>query len=156
MATLDPILLEEVLTHIHNRFVRSKATGKVEISGGTLPDDLSEEIPEGAWYWVEGSLLNDGVHLHPDEDLSDEEFMGTVSILSIPRPLLRIVEEIQDWIAANSDARLKALSSPYASESFGGYSYSLRGDIVGENASGGLSGWQAAFASRLNAWRKIG
>ena len=40
--------------------------------------------------------------------------------------------------------------SPYTSESFGGYSYTKATD-----ANGAPIGWQKAFASRLNKWRKL-
>ena len=46
--------------------------------------------------------------------------------------------------------------SPFTSESFAGYSYS-KGGAGGSGSSGGsgATGWKAAFASRLNAWRKL-
>lgn len=146
---VDAVTLEEVLSHIHNWFDRESEhiDGSFAIEGGSL---VYVDIPEGAWYRVQGSYLNDGLHLHPAEDLVDEEFVGTITVLRIPRPLLRIVEEIADWQEKYGDAA----SGPYSSESFGGYSYTMRGDSSQGNASG-LSGWRLAFRDRLNAWRKI-
>jgi hypothetical protein len=147
-------MLEQVLTHIHNFFpYKSEYGPRVRISDGTLITAM--EIPEGVWYRIEGSLLNDGLHRHPAPDLVDETFDGTVTLCAIPNALLEVVDEIEQWCELTSEARQKALGSPYQSESFDGYSYSLRGDIVPNTASGGLTGWQAEFASRLNAWRKI-
>lgn len=150
---MDARTLEQVLWHIHNWFVYDELDVRCAISDGQLPASVS--IPEGAWYRIEGSLLNDGLHRHPAEDLRDETFDGTITICAIPNALLDVVEEIEDWQQAYDAGRKKALESPYASESFDGYSYSMR-DYTGANsASGGLSGWQSAFASRLNPWRKM-
>ena len=156
---IDAGLLEEVLWHIHNWFERdSIAASSCTIDDGQLPTSITSNLVEGQWYRVEGSILNDGLHLHPDTNLQDETFDGTITPLVIPKPLLRIVNEIQEWVELTQEARNKALASPYQSESFDGYSYSIRGDLTSNSASGGptgLSGWQAVFATRLNPWRKI-
>ena len=146
---VDAVTLEEVLSHIHNWFDRESEhiNGSFAIEDGAL---VHVNIPEGAWYRVQGSYLNDGLHLHPADDLVDEEFVGTITVLRIPRPLLRIVEEIADWQAKYGDAA----SGPYSSESFENYSYTMRGESSQGNANG-LSGWRLAFRDRLNAWRKI-
>ena len=43
--------------------------------------------------------------------------------------------------------------------SFGGYTYSMRSDLTGgsssSSGSGGLTGWQAAFKSDLNPYRRL-
>lgn len=150
---MDARTLEQVLYHIHNWFAYDELDVRCAISDGQLPASVS--IPEGAWYRIEGSLLNDGLHRHPAEDLRDETFDGTITVCAIPNALLDVVEEIEDWQQAYNAGRKKALESPYTSESFDGYSYNMR-DYSGANtASGGLSGWQAEFASRLNPWRKM-
>ena len=150
---MDVGILERVLNHIHNWFVYDQMDVSCAIEGGSLPASIS--IPEGAWYRIQGSLFNDGLHRHPAAYLRDETFDGTITICAIPNALLDVVEEIEDWQQAYTAGRDKALGSPYASESFDGYSYSMR-DYTGANsASGGLSGWQAEFASRLNPWRKV-
>lgn len=151
---MDAGILEQVLYHIHNWFAYDTIdTGHCEISDGSLPASLS--IPDGAWYRIQGSMLNDGLHQHPAADLSDETFDGTITVCVIPKALLNVVEDIADWIDHYNTARENIQDSPFASESFGGYSYSIRSDLTANNASGGLTGWQAEFASRLNPWRKI-
>lgn len=151
---MDAGILEQVLNHIHNWFVYDEITvDGCAVEGGSLPASVS--IPEGAWYRVQGSLFNDGLHRHPAEDLADETFDGTITICSIPNALLDVVEEIEDWQQAYNEGRNKALGSPYSSESFDGYSYSMRDYSGANSASGGLSGWQAEFAGQLNAWRRI-
>ena len=149
-------MLESVLAHIHNWFVRdAHSVSGCTIAGGELPAGVAGGILEGQWYRIEGSALNDGLHLHPDIELLDETFDGTVSTLAIPRPLLALAEEIGEWVAANREADAAALSSPYKSESFGGYSYTTRDTSRSGSTGGGLTGWQAAFAGDLNAWRKL-
>lgn len=149
---MDAGILEQVLWHIHNWFVRDKVkVAGCTISEGALPASVSSKILNGQWYRIEGSVLNDGLHLHPADDLVDETFDGTLSLLAIPKPLLSLCDEIETWVTDNG----KASDGPYASESFGGYSYSLKSDSGGSSASGGLSGWRLVYRDRLNPWRKI-
>lgn len=151
---MDVGILEQVLWHIHNWFEREQIpVSTCCIDDGSLPTSIS--IPEGAWYRIQGSLLNDGLHQHPAADLMDETFDGTITVCAIPNALLSVVEEIEDWQLHYSEARRKALSSPYSSESFDGYSYTAKDFSGASSASGGLTGWQAAFASQLNPWRKM-
>ncbi len=44
-------------------------------------------------------------------------------------------------------------AGPYQSESFGGYTYTMKADNGGGN--GGATSWQSAFAARMNKWRKL-
>lgn len=151
----DAGMLEKVLSHIHNWFVRESWTAKgCAIEGGELPASVSSLMLDGQWYRIEGSYLNDGLHQNPASDLEDETFDGTISLLAIPKPLLSIVDEISDWIEDTEQADREARKAKFQSESFGGYSYSLKADSRSNSASGGLTGWQAAFRSDLNPWRK--
>jgi hypothetical protein len=149
---LDVRVLEEVLYHIHNWFVHEQYTvSGCKVEGGVLPASIA--IPQGAWYRVEGSLLNDGLHRKDEEDeLEDETFSGKVSVLAIPKALLAVVEDIEEWKRLNRDAEL----SPYSSESFNGYRYQLKGagryDGTGAKT---ISGWRSLFADALNPWRKM-
>lgn len=146
---MDAGILEDILFHIHNWFERDVIDAKgCQIADGALPASITADMMEGQWYRIEGSYLNDGLHLHTATDLNDETFDGTVTLLAIPKPLLRVAEEIGDWCEAYGQ---KAIG-PYQSESFGGYTYSLKSDT----SQGGLAGWQLAFRDRLNPWRKIG
>jgi hypothetical protein len=67
--------------------------------------------------------------------------------MRIPKAVLDLNKDIDDWVTANAGA----INSPYQSESFGGYSYTK----ASGNTSSGLIGWQSQFADRLNRWRKI-
>lgn len=148
---MDAAILEQVLGSIHNWFTRDSYTVReCEITDGSLP--ASVPIPDGVWYRIQGSYLNDGMHLKGDEDegLVDETFSGTITTHVIPKALLSIVEEASEW-----NAKYGAESnSPYQSESFGGYSYTKSS---GSSSSKGpaKSGWEAAFAGRFAQWRKL-
>lgn len=140
-------MLEEVLRYVNNRFERSCVSGRFAIDGGAL--DVPGAL-EGQYVWLEGSALNDGLHLCPLEDLADEEFDGRAWLLAIPRPLVDLAEEIEAWCDDNA----KAIGGPYQSESFGGYSYT--------KATGGAQGnetpaaaWQLQFGARLRPYRKL-
>ena len=153
---VDAGVLEDVLWHIHNWFEREsiEASG-CAIEDGALPASIADSLLYGQWYRIEVSYLNDGLHQHPATDLNDEVFDGTSSKLAIPSAVINLADEIGEWRDAYEASALKALEGPYSSESFGGYTYSLRDDGTAQGASGGLTGWQAMFASRLNPWRKI-
>ena len=146
---MDAGILEQVLYHIHNWFVYDETSGYIDIQDGSLPASVS--IPEGAWYRIQGSLLNDGLHQHPADDLNDETFDGIITTCAIPKALMLVVEDIEAWQEDNG----KAADGLYASESFDGYSYTIKSDSGSNSGSGGLSGWRLAFRDRLNPWRKI-
>lgn len=149
---MDATMLEQVLGSIHNWFVRDTlSVGECTISDGALP--ASVPIPDGVWYRIRGSYLNDGMHLKGDkgEGLVDETFSGTITTHVIPKSLLSIVSEIEQWQAKHGDTA----NGPYQSESFGGYSYHLKGDSSSSGGNVPNSGWRAVFAGRLNQWRKL-
>lgn len=136
-------MLEAILTHMHNWFPVNggKHAGAFVIASGELSPDIG--LVSGQYYRILGSVFNDGLHRVDDgELLIDEEFDGEVWALAIPRSVQDLAKEIAAWREKNPE-------TDKVSESFGGYSYSR-----GQNASGGAGGWQAAFAGRLNAWRR--
>lgn len=137
-------MLESVLRHIHNRFEICSVVGEFEIDSGSL---VVPGAQDGQYVWIEGSVFNDGLHRCPLDSLEDETFDGRVYLLAVPSAVEDITENISEWCADNAET----LSSPYQSESFGGYSYT-------KSASGGstLSGWQAQFKNELNPYRKLG
>lgn len=141
-------MLGAVLASVNNRFAGEPVRGRWSVSGGELNPASGQALPlaDGQWCDVAGSALNDGLHQAGAGGLSDEEFEGTVTPLRVPRELLDIVSEIEAWQAAQ-----EAAAGPYASESFGGYSYSRATDP----ATGLPMTWEAAFRSRLNKWRKL-
>lgn len=136
------MMLEAVLTHLHNWFPakNGKHAGAFVIASGVLSPDIG--LVPGQYYRIRGSTFNDGLHYVGESALTDEAFDGEVWALAIPRAVQELAGDIAAWVEKNPE-------TDKVSESFGGYSYSRA-----QNASGGVSGWQAAFAGRLNAWRR--
>ena len=147
-------MLAEVMRYVNNRFDRDprgnrygSASGHFSVNGGELDVD---GLKEGQYFWVEGSVLNDGLHMHPDTEMRDEEFDGNVVFLVVPSSFEDLASEIADWMERNANTIDGALQS----ESFGGYSYSRE--------SGGTNGnempaaaWQVHFGARLRPYRKL-
>lgn len=136
-------MLEQVLRHLRNWFCVCIHNSEFVVENGAINLPF---IQNGQYFRIVGSVFNDGVYQYPAE-LKDETFNGSVWALAIPKAVLDIVSDIEEWNAKNADR----VNSPYQSESFGGYSYTLKSG----NGSGDGATWQSAFASRLNAWRKI-
>ena len=139
-------MLEQVLMNIRNWFqVKGgiySGTFTIKDGGITLPF-----LADGQYFRICGSVFNDGLHQYNVLDLIDETFTGTIWALAIPKSVIELADEIQNWQEKNGEASV----SPYQSESFGGYSYSKATDA---EAGGGVT-WQSAFSQQLSAWRKI-
>lgn len=136
-------MLNHVLAYLRNYFVVGCKSGTFEVKSGSieLPFLQAEQ-----YFSISGSVFNDGVYKYPAEGMRDETFRGTVYALAIPQSLLELVAEIEKWQETNG----KYAESPYQSESFGGYSYTIKSGADGVGVS-----WQSAFAKRLSIWRKI-
>ena len=138
-------MLTELCAELRNYFEvpNGRYFGKFTISGGIIaPLDF---LQEGQYFRIVGSVFNDGVYQYPATSLTDEVFEGAVWAMAVPPTLIALAAEIEAY--NDSDA---GKASPYTSESFGGYSYTKATD-----ANGAPIGWQKAFASRLNKWRKL-
>ena len=137
-------MLEAILNSLHNWFIIPGAarSGTFEVASGTLDVDF---LQLGQYFRVEGSVYNDGLHRHPGTCMQDEVFCGTIYPMAVPCAVIQLAEEIQAWCENNPE-------TDKISESFDGYSYTR-----GTDGNGGASaGWQAAFRTRLNAWKKVG
>lgn len=146
-------MLEAVLNSLNNWFDRDARgrffhaeSGELSVEGGSL---LGADgwLADGQWFRILGSAFNDGLHRHPANDLVDEEFCGCAYALHVPPAVVELSERAAAWEEANGEAS----RGVYASESFGGYSYSLKG---GSSREGGPAGWRTAFADELRGWRK--
>lgn len=122
-------------------------SGEIAIADGRL-DGFDERLVAGQYYRITDSVLNDGVWCYDVDRLQDETFDGTVQSMRVPPELEKLCGEIEKW----REDHAEALDSPYQSESFGGYSYSLK---AGSDAGGGGTTWQSQFSARLAPWRKI-
>ena len=145
-------MLTELCQELRNWFERKKIFGTFTIEDGNinLPDG---SLQSGQYFRIIGSVFNDGVHRYSedgDDDLTDEVFEGAIWSMAVPPAVVDLSERISDWVTKYGDS----VSSPYSSESFGGYSYQKASSGQGNAASSNPT-WQSSFASELNRWRKI-
>jgi len=145
-------MLTELCAELKNYFLRNREddihTGTFTISNGEIGS--LPFLQEGQYFRIVGSVFNDGVHQYPEFGLVDEVFSGAVWAMAVPPSVIALAGEIEDWNAKNAES----LNSPYQSESFGGYSYSIRSGGSGANGAGSFS-WKDQFASRLSKWRRL-
>lgn len=147
-------MLEEVLRYVNNRFdLDSNGNPYGSRSGTFLVEDGSLEIEgllDGQYFWVEGSVLNDGLHLYPDNGMNDEQFDGRIVFLVVPNSVVDTAAEIEAWNLKNADV----VNSPLQSESFGGYSYTRAGGGAEGNETPSEA-WKLQFGGRLRPYRKL-
>lgn len=146
-------MLTEICEYLNNWFCEDSdirfGTFTIGDSGFTVPD-----AQEGQYIRIAGSVFNDGVVQYGTDVLTPETFTGSVWLMKVPRTLIALAEEIMDWQEKYGGVDSKAMS-PYASESFAGYSYSKSsGYSYGQNSTP-QTGWQTAYAARLAPWRKL-
>lgn len=140
-------MLERICDHIHNYFARDedKRSGTFTVTGGALALD---NVAEGQYFRIVGSVFNDGVYQYPATCLRDETFEGEIWPMRPPRDFLSLCEEIEDW----QEKYGEHVDSPFQSENvIGVYSYT-RAAASGNGAASG--GWEGAFKARLNRWRR--
>lgn len=141
-------MLEELMRECKNWFVVPGGVhlGRFSIVKGRISLPF---LKSGQYFWISGSVFNDGLYQYGSCVLQDEEFTGAVWALAVPAEFVNLAEDVQAWREANE----KAAQSPYQSESFGGYSYTK---ASGNAAQGGSAlSWQSVFAARLKKWRKL-
>lgn len=147
-------MLTELCQELRNWFERKKFFGTFTIEDGQIevPDG---SLQDGQYFRIIGSVFNDGVHKYEPESenaeqLVDEVFEGAIWSMAVPPSVVDLSERISEWETKYGDS----VSSPYSSESFGGYSYtkasSGQGNAVSDNPT-----WRSTFAGELNKWRKI-
>lgn len=141
--------MTDLCQEIKNWFDIDRQFGVFKIENGTLALDT---LQEGQFFRIVGSVFNDGVYQYPATNLKNETFDGAIWSMAVPPEFILIVDEINAWLVKNADA----LSSPYQSESFGGYSYSKSSGRTNTTSKGDDTlTWQSHFAGQLNKWRKV-
>ena len=137
-------MITQICQSLRNWFDIERYFGTFTIKDGSIaPSDF---LQDGQYYRIIGSVFNDGVHKFGTDTLTNEKpFDGAVWAMAVPPDFLEVVGEIEAY--CKSDA---GKTSPFVSESFGGYSYTKA-----TTADGSPVGWKQAFASRLNKWRKL-
>jgi len=146
-------MLTDLCAEIRNYFIRDYHNdihaGTFTISDGRIePLDF---LQNNQYFRIVGSVFNDGVHKYGESGLTDEVFTGAVWAMAVPPAVIALSAEIDAWLADHASE----LSSPYQSESFGGYSYSKGSS--GTNADGSVPayGWKNQFASKLSPYRRV-
>ncbi len=141
--------MTELCQNLKNWFEIDIKSGKFTIKDGVLDVDF---LLENQYYRVVGSIFSDGVHKYSSDKLTDETFNGEIWCMAIPPDVISLADDINDWI----DKYGEVANSPYSSESFGGYSYTLS-QSAGSDSTATSTGatWQAKFHSRLNRYRKV-
>lgn len=142
-------MLNELCKELNNWFVQKIYFDDYTIENGTL---IVPELKAGQYFRIVGSVFNDGVYEYPATELEDETFNGAVWAMAVPKDVIALSSEIDDWKAKYAGVN-SASMSPFQSESFGGYSYTKASGSDGTAA--GASTWQNAFKSRLNQYRKV-
>ena len=145
-------MLTELCQELRNWFEREKYFGTFTIENGQI-DVPDGSLQSGQYFRIVGSVFNDGVHKYDPESesqLVDEVFEGAIWSMGVPPAVVDLSERISEWVTKYGDS----VSSPYQSESFGGYSYQKASSGQG-NAGSSSPTWQSTFASELNRWRKI-
>lgn len=143
-------MISEICAYLKNYFVNSKddvIVGEFTIENGEI------HIPQakvGQYIRIQGSTFNDGVFPANTKNLTDEVFSGAVWLMHCPKDFIDIVDEIKEW----QDKYFAVVSSPYQSESFGNYSYSMKSSAA-NGEDGRQTTWQSVFKDRLRRWRKI-
>lgn len=149
-------MLGQICAEIRNYFLRDVdkdihvGTFSVQ-NGGISPLSF---LLDGQYFRIVGSALNDGVWKYSQDGISglrEETFSGAIWAMAVPPDVIALADDIGAWVNANS----AALNTPYSSESFGGYSYSLKSGGSSSGASGGSYGWREQFASRLSPYRRL-
>ena len=164
-------MLQEVMEYMNNYFVPISAKEVTyTISSGRISPDFGAE--DGDRFLICGSRRNDGVYtwhadvIGTDDDerippatqggeetikaagLRDETFAGTIRVCSVPPALLALSGEIKQWVENNS----AVLVGAFQSESFNGYSYTLKSG-GGSGGNGPLT-WRDQFGRQLDRWRR--
>ena len=141
-------MLEEMCRECRNWFTPKwgKHCGTFTIKDGTIsPLDF---ILDSQYFRITGSCFNDGVYKNNPSDLAalvDEVFDGQVWAMNVPPAFIALSVKIEEYCK-----KYESETSPFTSESFGGYSYTK---ATGSNGS--PLTWQEVFNSQLKVWRKI-
>ena len=135
----------------HNKLPRWEQVFSIE--DGKI--DLSGMILKGQMFRIYGSMLNDGVYIYDDDlVLKDETFTGLIQSMRTEPDFIALAKDIEEWLAKYGTITSMAMS-PFNSESFNGYSYSMSTGGSSGDGSGGAASPIAMFGSRLARWKKI-
>lgn len=139
-----------ICRELRNYFTQQgdKHWGTYTIENGSI--NASFLIPY-QYFAIFGSKLNDGVYVNDAEGLAslkDETFTGSVWDMHVPAEFIALCEDLDKFNTKVDELQL--IDKGYASESWGGYSYSLS-----SSAPASMIMWQDRLNRSLNMWRKL-
>lgn len=157
-------MLNEVLEYLNNYFYKYTLgvanytfTKDVTFTTNTLTaSDFSDTFVAGEYIKIEGTRLNDGVYKISAVDAttitvdgtldiaieSEAEVETTLTKCYIPKDLISLIAEIKTYNTNTTDGIVSERQGE-------------RSVTYGTSSSGGSTGWQNAFASRLSKYRKL-
>lgn len=146
-------MLDEICRELKNYFETGIYHGVFEIRNGTVsPSDF---LLDGQYFRIVGSVFNDGIYkgngaiIDPNFNIChNETFAGEVCAMAVPPAVIALAEEIERFNKKVDELCL--VEKGFASESFGGYSYTL-----GSSAPPAMSEWAGRISKKMNRWRKI-
>lgn len=144
--------LTEICQELHNWFEEDKYVGTYSVAGGRIMSTNRDfHLKEGQYFRIVGSTFDDGVHQNTQAglaELHDDAWHGAIWPMAVPPAVITLTAQIEAWAEKYETGEAM---SPFASESFAGYSYSKP---TSKNGSTTAS-WTEAFRSQLNRWRKL-
>jgi len=146
--------LTELCQELHNWFETDKFIGTYSVAEGIIASTNPDfKLKEGQFFRIVGSTFDDGVHQNTQKDLAelhDDAWHGAIWPMAIPTAVISLATQIEEWAEKYETAGSEAMS-PFASESFAGYSYSKPTNKNGSTTAN----WTDAFRTQLNRWRKL-
>lgn len=142
-------MITELCQELNNFFIKSeddKHFGTFKVTNGQITPSF--DLEQNQYFRIVGSKFNDGVYkfgvdtLPADETIKD----GALWCMYVPNDFINLVNEIEEWQNKYSEI----VDNPYKSESFNGYSYSLKSGKSTDTVT-----YKDIFKSKLNKYRKI-
>ena len=144
-------MLEQILKEMKNYFYVFKEINNISIIDNKI--NVKGKYKEGQYIRIIGSIFNDGIHkiIKVDnnvielENLTNEDFKGTICSLAIPNEIILLSKEIEEFNSKNSNK-----PSSYQAESFSNYSYAKA-----TNKRGMPVTWIDVYFNRLKPYKKM-
>lgn len=140
--------LTRICARLKNHFLRDKHEGTFELVRDAAPLD---SLLDGQYFVIVNSVLNDGVFQNTAESLAKlrtETFTGRIWSMGVPADFENLVADIDAFETKVQELGL--LDKGYASESFGGYTYSLQ-----SGAPAYMQEWLNRINAGMSMYRKI-
>lgn len=142
-------MIAEVMNNVHNHFAKSVESRDYKIVADGVEGTFSETYVVGAYIWILGSFVNDGVYkvagvtstkITVEEALTAEDTGEVMNIFSCapPTDFISLVSEIETYTSSSP-------SNGVQSKKLGDLSITYSGD----------STWNSVYSARLNKYRKV-